>query len=169
MFSRTLLLALMLPFFIFQTVQAASFKDGAEKDEAVPMQDEDPAMQRAFKLARSSLDGFLVKASNPPAGTQSYAVKIGLTEANVTEYFWLGELSLGGTKLTGRITNEPSAIKTVKLGQVYTFSKDQVVDWTYIDLAARKMVGNFTACALLSKESPEEAELMKKQYGLACE
>lgn len=162
-------LLFVLAISMLSTVQAASFADKAKNDEVIQMQDEDPAMQRAFKQARSSLDNFLAKARNPSAGTYSYAVKVGIVEAEVTEYLWLGDLVITENKLIGKITNEPSMIKTVKLGQLYTFSKSQVVDWTYIDKTARKVVGNFTACALLSKEPPAEAELMKKQYGLTCD
>jgi uncharacterized protein YegJ (DUF2314 family) len=60
-------------------------------------------------------------------------------------------------------------LKSVKFAQTYKFSKSQIVDWTYLDRPNRKMAGNFTACALLSKESPADAEAMKKRYGLNCE
>jgi hypothetical protein len=42
------------------------------------------------------------------------------------------------------------------------------VDWTYIDKAQRQMVGNFTLCALLTKEPPQEAEAMKKRFKVDC-
>ena len=31
------------------------------------------------------------------------------------------------------------------------------------------MMGNFTACALLTKEPPARAESFKRQYGLSCD
>ena len=39
----------------------------------------------------------------------------------------------------------------------------------HLEPAKNRMHGNFTACALLSKEPPKEAEAFKKQYGLRCE
>jgi hypothetical protein len=32
-----------------------------------------------------------------------------------------------------------------------------------------KMRGNFTACALLKREPADQAEAMKKQFGLSCQ
>jgi uncharacterized protein YegJ (DUF2314 family) len=96
-------------------------------------------------------------------------VKVGIREGKNTEYFWVNELATAGDDFTGKINNEPRMVKSVKLGQAYKFSKSQIVDWTYLDRPNRKMAGNFTACALLSKEPPAEAEAMKKRYGLSCE
>jgi len=48
------------------------------------------------------------------------------------------------------------------------FKRVQIVDWTYIDRVYRRTVRNFTACALLSKEPPEEAAAFMRQYGLSC-
>jgi uncharacterized protein YegJ (DUF2314 family) len=42
-----------------------------------------------------------------------------------------------------------------------------VVDWLY--LQGGKMIGNFTACALLERGPPKEAAAFMKQYGLNCD
>jgi uncharacterized protein YegJ (DUF2314 family) len=55
------------------------------------------------------------------------------------------------------------------MGERFTFSRDDVVDWTYMEPAARRMHGNYTACALLSHEDPKDAEEFRQQYGLRCE
>jgi uncharacterized protein YegJ (DUF2314 family) len=60
-------------------------------------------------------------------------------------------------------------LKGYKRGQRIMFTRDQVVDWTYLEPAAKRMHGNFTACALLVHEDPAEAEEFKKQYGLVCD
>lgn len=160
---------LFLLFFAVQSVNAQPLTERAKNDELAFMQDEDPAMQKALQAARATLDEFLEKAKAPPSGTSSYAVKIGIKEGNNTEYFWVNELATAGDELTGKINNEPRMVKLVKFGETYKFSKSQIVDWTYLDRTNRKMAGNFTACALLSKEPPAEAEAMKKHYGLNCE
>ncbi|MBI1889212.1 MAG: DUF2314 domain-containing protein [Burkholderiales bacterium] len=133
------------------------------------MQNEEPAMRRAFSLARASLDDFLAKVKAPPKGTSSYAVKVGVREGKNTEYFWMNELKFGDGKYAARVNNEPRLVTSVEYGEIYHFSKSQIVDWMYIDKANKKMMGNFTACALLTKEPKEQAEEFKKQYGLTCE
>ena len=46
-----------------------------EKDyETSRAQDEARVMRQAAEMARATLDDFIVKAKNPPAGTKSYAV-----------------------------------------------------------------------------------------------
>ena len=55
----------------------------------------------------------------------------------------------------------------MKFGQVIEFSESEIVDWLYTENG--KMIGNFTACALLKREPPDQLEAMKKQYGLSCD
>jgi uncharacterized protein YegJ (DUF2314 family) len=60
-------------------------------------------------------------------------------------------------------------VRTVKFGQRYGFARARIVDWTYIDKGKRAMVGNFTLCALLTKESRSEAEAMKRRFKIDCD
>jgi len=147
---------------------AQTVSDRAERDQIVYMQDEAPEMRKAFEMAQSTLDSFLQVAASPPPNTSSFAVKVGIREGNRTEYFWLNEFTRSGDQFTGRINNQPSFAKSVKLGQLYTFTRARIVDWTYIDRAKRRTLGNFTACALLTREPPNEAEKFRTQYGLEC-
>ena len=126
-------------------------------------------MQKAFLQPHATLDAFLVKARSPPKGTRLYAVKIGIHEGKNTEYFWVNEFREIEGGFSGKINNSPEMVRSVKLGQVYKFTKVQIVDWTYFDNIAGKTKGNFTACALLTKEPAAEAEAMRKEYGLSCE
>jgi uncharacterized protein YegJ (DUF2314 family) len=73
------------------------------------------------------------------------------------------------TGFTGTINNQPRMVKSVRYGQQYNFIREQIVDWAYIDRDQKRMVGNFTVCALLTKESVKEAEATKKKYGLQCD
>ncbi|MEK8035074.1 DUF2314 domain-containing protein [Ideonella sp. DXS29W] len=148
---------------------AQSISEKAAQDQVVDMKDEEPAMQRAFEKARSTLDDFLVKSKAPLAGTSSYSLKLAVRGNSETEYFWVNEFTWSGDSFTGRINNEPRLVKGIKLGQLYKFSRSQIVDWTYLDEKSRKTYGNFTACALLSKEPPGEAEELKRRYGLQCQ
>ena len=148
---------------------AQSVVERAKADELVFMQDEEPAMRRAFEQARATLDEFLLKAKAPPPGTTSYSLKVGIREGKAVEYFWVGNFTQTETGFSGTINNEPRLVKGVRFGQQYSFPREHIFDWTYIDRNERRMVGNFTVCALLTKESPQEAEATKKRYGLRCE
>jgi uncharacterized protein YegJ (DUF2314 family) len=69
--------------------------------------------------------------------------------------------------LIGRIDNTPRSVTNVREGQKISFEESDVVDWLYRENG--KMVGNFTACALIKKETPKQAEAFKKEYGLNCD
>ena len=133
------------------------------------MADNDPAMLRAFAKARSTLDAFLKLAANRPPELSRFAVKVGIAEGKDTEYFWITDFIQNGEHLSGKIGNTPQIVKAVKLDQVYDFKRDQVVDWLYLDRPKQKMVGNFTYCALLTKEPPAQAEAEKKRFNLECD
>ena len=162
-------LAALIAFLIMSPAFCQSFDERAKKDEIVVMQDEEPAMRNAFQKAKATLDDFLKKAKNPPAGTDRYAVKVGVRDGEDTEYFWLNDLKFTGSTYAGRINNEPEIVENVSYGEMYSFTREQIVDWTYMDNKNHRMMGNFTACALLSKESPDDVKKFKEQYGLVCD
>jgi uncharacterized protein YegJ (DUF2314 family) len=151
------------------SASAATVEDRVSRDELAYMPDADPAMQRAFARARAELDDFLGKAKSPPPDTFGFSVKVAIRDRGKTEYFWVGPFTeLDGGRFTGRIDNEPRAVANVRLGQTYAFAKSEIVDWTYMNRAQRKVYGNYTMCALLTKEPPHEAEAVRKRYGLDC-
>ena len=141
----------------------------AQPDDLVFMADEEPAMKRAFELARASLGEFLAKAKSPPPGLGRFSVKVGIRDRGNVEYFWINDFSEKDGGFEGEIGNEPQMVKTVRLGQRYAFTRAQIVDWLYLDRAQRKMVGNFTYCALLTKEPPAQAEAARKRFNLDCD
>jgi uncharacterized protein YegJ (DUF2314 family) len=141
----------------------------AERDELFFVPTADPAMERAFGKARATLDNFLRMASAPAPGTSDYSVKVALSEGKNTEYFWVSDFERSGEKFTGRLANEPRIVKKYKSGQRFEFPRNLIVDWTYIDASRKKMFGNFTACALLTREPPEEARKFRERFGLDCD
>lgn len=149
-------------------VFADPFTDKAKKDRTVEVSDEDPAMQKAMERARAGLDDFLRKAGSPPPDTDQYSVKVRVSEGDSQEYLWVSNLKAQGDLWSGRIDNMP-VMRSVKKGQAYSFAKTEIVDWTYIDKNKKRIVGNFTTCALLTKEPPEVAQKIQKQYGLECD
>ena len=141
--------------------------DKARRDEVALVEKDDPDMAAAFRKARETLPEFLALASAPPPTATNLAVKIAIPAGDDDEYFWVAQFAPRGDKYGGRINNTPRAAKQVKFGQVVEFSENEIVDWLYME--GGKMHGNFTACALLKREPPDQLEAMKKQYGLSCD
>jgi uncharacterized protein YegJ (DUF2314 family) len=133
-----------------------------------PVQGEEPALRRAAEKAQATLDDFLTKAKQLPAGTSAYALRVRVQEGRDTEYFWVEEFTWSDGAFTGRINNEPRRVKGVQLGQIHKFSRSHVADWKYLDERSGKTFGNFAACALLSNEPPAKAEEIKRRDGLDC-
>jgi uncharacterized protein YegJ (DUF2314 family) len=140
----------------------------ARNDEVTNFQSTESALRGATEKAQATLDDFLSKASQLPAGTSSYALKVRIQEGRDTEYFWVEEFTWSDSSFTGRINNEPRLVKGVKAGQIVKFSRSQIADWKYVDEKNGKTFGNFTACALLSQEPPAQAEEIKRRDGLDC-
>ena len=95
-------------------------------------------------------------------------MKVRVSEGDSLEYLWLSDLKGKGDLWSGRIENLP-VVRSLKKGQTYSFAKTEIVDWTYVDKGRKKVVGNFTTCALLTKETPEVAQDIQKKYGLECD
>ena len=68
--------------------------------------------------------------------------------------------------LANRFVKDPHEV--VKPGQIVKFSRSQIADWKYLDEKTGRTFGNFTACALLSKQPPAQAEEIKRRDGLDC-
>jgi uncharacterized protein YegJ (DUF2314 family) len=126
-------------------------------------------MAAAFSQAHATLDDFLAKLARPAAGTEHYAVKVGIKdtsdgsfaivrpgERGYAEYFWVGEISRNGDAFTGFIHNDPEVIHNVRLNQELEFSRDDIADWTYFDHG--RMKGNFMACPALAHSPQAMAE-----------
>jgi uncharacterized protein YegJ (DUF2314 family) len=154
---------------VFSTAQAQSLVDRAASDEIAYMASEEPAMRLAFERASATLDDFLLKAQSPVEGTSKYALKVAVSDGRNTEYFWVNRFTGSGDTFSGHLGNEPRMVKKYKFDEKFSFRRAQVVDWTYFDQRTASMVGNFTACALLTKESAANAEAFKRRYGFRCE
>jgi uncharacterized protein YegJ (DUF2314 family) len=154
---------------LLATVACTQFiTERSQNDAMTNAQSEEAALRRATEKAQATLDDFLSKASQLPAGTSAYALKVRVQDGLYTEYFWVEEFTWSDGSFTGRINNEPRLVKGIQLGQIYRFSRSQVADWKYFDEKNGKTYGNFTACALLSKEPPAQAEEIKRRDGLDC-
>ena len=136
-----------------------------DKIARVPIGDAD--MEAAFRKARATLDDFLTLVRTPRPSIVNYAVKIGIPDRDQREYFWISRFTQEEGRLIGKIDNTPRLVRNVREGERITFKKSDVVDWLYRENG--KMLGNFTACALIKHDPPRQAEAFKKEYGLTCD
>lgn len=149
-------------------VQKKADKTTDEAQEVVELNDQDPAVKAAFKKAQASLDDFLkVHASNDP-NIDVESVRVRLSEGKVTEYVWIHPFEKDGNGYKGKTNSVPSRLKKLTIGAQVNFKRADIVDWTYFEIKARRMHGNFTTCAQLAKAPAAEVEALKKAYGLDC-
>jgi len=152
----TLRFGLMLTLAIL--VSGCSRKPGTLTD-----QYDEKKMESAIQQARSTFDEFLARFRNPQPGDEAFNVKVRIEDSHGVEHFWLAELKLDAEHYAGAIGNEPGIVKKVKLGQRYSFSRNDVSDWMY--MSHGKMQGNYTLRVILESMPKDEAEALKKKIG----
>ncbi|MEO5693001.1 MAG: DUF2314 domain-containing protein [Usitatibacter sp.] len=132
------------------------------------VQRNDPAMEAAYARAKESLDGFFELVASKPPHIKTPSVKVRVREGQNVEDFWVTPFSAEAGGFGGFLQNEPATIKKHKLGDPIRFTKADVVDWMYVDQTRKKIVGNYTGCALLARGPASEREKARLQYGLDC-
>jgi uncharacterized protein YegJ (DUF2314 family) len=147
--------------------RADSVTERARRDEIVTAPNNDPEMAEAFRKARAQLPDFLKLARAPGPGMSHFALKVKITDGRRDEYFWIAPFAEAENGFAGRVNNKPRLVHTVKEGQRITFAVGDIYDWLFVDRG--QMKGNFTACVLLRREPPAEADELRKQIGLTCE
>ncbi|MCW8194979.1 DUF2314 domain-containing protein [Proteobacteria bacterium 005FR1] len=172
---KTILLGMVLILVGLAVVQFSLNHDGATQGE-VASQDQgaiaapnDPEMQAAFNKARKSLDYFLGVAESRPDETKGFALKVGVRDEGLTEFFWIYPFQKEDEGFSGRINTSPELVDNVFKGEVINFDRDQIVDWTFEDTATDIMHGNYTGCVELQRAAPENAEQFQELYGLNCD
>jgi uncharacterized protein YegJ (DUF2314 family) len=139
----------------------------SERDELARVTRNDPHMIRAIRKARARLAEFLALARAPRPTITSMAVKIGVLDGEETEFFWITGFREKDGEFSGRISNTPRSVRNVREGDLVAFEEDDIVDWLYRE--GGKMVGNFTACALIAREPIRDQAAFKARYGLSCD
>lgn len=128
----------------------------------------DPLMENAKRKARATLPDFLSLISAPRSTITGMQVKIGIPYGrNNHEFFWISELVLKDGKIIGRLNNTPRFVQNLREGQMLRFTQDDVVDWYYREDGTVK--GNYTTCALITREPKGQQEALLKRYGLDCD
>lgn len=129
---------------------------------------DDEAMQIAYDKAQDQLDYFLGLAAKPPNQTQGFAIKARILENDRQELFWVYPFQYQGDDFAGRLNDDPEILLKAFKGDIVTFKRRDIVDWTFDDTRLDIMHGNFTGCVDLARKAPEHAEQFQKLYGLDC-
>jgi uncharacterized protein YegJ (DUF2314 family) len=141
----------------------------AEADKVAMASADDAAMLQAFARAKGSLDAFLTRVAAKDPLVQEPLVKIKVQDGEAVEYFWIGSLTQESGGVTGIVKNDPELVHNIRDGQTIYFPRTQVFDWTYTDANSGEMIGNYTACALLTHETPSDAAEFRRTYHLDCD
>ncbi len=133
-------------------------------------------MVEALRRARSSLETFLQAAAAPPEGTSGFAVKVLVGPPDAREALWLSGLErrvqrnflFGETeRWSGQLANTPAESSRLRIGDRIAFETSEIRDWTYVD-AAKRTMGNFTACALTAPAGRAKLAELTEKTGLDC-
>ncbi|HEX4854725.1 YegJ family protein [Arenimonas sp.] len=165
--KRSIYLAALLVLATLSGCEAPAVGPNGELGDVYRVEQGNPAMERAYVRAREGRDRFLETWRSPPPDSSGFAVKVGVSEGEDTEYFWITPFREEAGRFIGTVSNEPTMVRLVSLGSEISFSKAEIVDWMYFQGEA--VVGNHTACAMLENSPVAERTELKRQYGLQCD
>lgn len=127
-----------------------------ERENTVKVAAEDPAMKAAYDQAKRTFSTYLARAAAPAPGTDKYMVKVRIQDKYGVEHMWVKDVRRSSGGFVGVIDNEPITIHSVKLGDSYPFTPENVSDWMY--MKDGKIHGGYTIRALLPKLPPAKAK-----------
>lgn len=130
-------------------------------DTVAMVRESDPEMRAAISRAKARLPAFW-KEFEAASARDVFSVKVPVTDAGSTEYFWLVHVARADGRVSGTIDNRPNLVSTVVQGQRLEVNESEIVDWLY--WRDEKMYGNFTARALLKTLPREQAEALKAVF-----
>jgi uncharacterized protein YegJ (DUF2314 family) len=152
---------------IMTPASAQTTTQKARSDQIFMIKTGDPDMMAARQKARATLSQFLKIAQSPQPSMKNFTVKIGIADGEHQEFFWIAPFKQEGSRITGKIDNTPRIVKNVTKNQTITFDESDITDWMYVENG--KMKGNFSACVLLKNEPKDQADALKKRFGLECD
>jgi uncharacterized protein YegJ (DUF2314 family) len=127
-------------------------------DPVILYSDSDPEMNEAIDAARATLDGFLEFYFSPDFNADGGALKVAIpTPDGGAEHIFVSRIERKGpTAFEGSIDNEPHNLPSLRLGDRYQFSRDQISDWNY--WKDQKLHGSYTLRAMLPRLPKAQAD-----------
>jgi uncharacterized protein YegJ (DUF2314 family) len=93
-----------------------------------------------------------------------FAVKIALRADNGAEFFWIHPFAHVDEQFVGQLNNTPRSAVSLKMGDTVSFTKNEIIDWMYMD--AGKLKGNYSARAILKSVPPKDRKALLSRFGL---
>jgi uncharacterized protein YegJ (DUF2314 family) len=125
-------------------------------------------MNASIEKARASLQTFKAALRSPPAGSDSFAVKVAFTYGRDSqEHIWLTEPSVASGRVSGQVGNEPVNATFLKLGQRVSAPESDVSDWMFVESGVLR--GGYTLRVLLKRLPPPEHEKQLQDMGFRLE
>lgn len=139
-----------------------SIKDGDSKGNAsaVAVPTNDPLIDEASQQARSSLDQFISRLSEPRPNETDFSIKVPIEDGGTTHFLWLNELRYDGNAFGGVLGADASALKAHSPGEPVKAVASHVADWMYVEDG--KLVGGFSLRAIRSQLSGDAREQFEK-------
>jgi len=126
-------------------------------DEGLVLEYDAAEMEKAVATARTRVGEFITALAKGDA--ESYSVNVPISDVNGSEQFWVGAVTYKDGQFTGRIGNDPEIVQTVKNGQAWTASQEEISDWMFT--VDGKIHGGFTIDPLLATYPKEEADALR--------
>ena len=154
---RTAMLAVALA----MTPAPDALAQKADGDPVIDFERGDASMNAAIKAARSTLDLFWAALEKP--GTTGGSLKVAIpVDTGGAEHIFLADIQRIGTgRYQGLIANNPVHLRTLRRGDVYQFTDDQISDWLYIRDGL--MHGLYTVRVMLPRMPKQQAEALRQR------
>lgn len=126
-------------------------------DEVVRYAEQDREMSAAIAAARMTLPQFEARLADGGLASLEPKVKAGLpADDGSLEHIWVAEPRFDEDMVQGRLANEPVYLSGRHLGDVVTFRRDQISDWSYV--RDERMYGNYTTRVMLPQLEPAQRD-----------
>lgn len=132
----------------------------AHDDKTILVGEDDPEMNAAIAKARASLTTFWTALELQPPGTESFSLKVAITDGDQVEHFLTRNVERKDGKIFAEIDNAPQFVSNVAFGQRIEVPEADISDWMF--WRNGKVVGGETLRVLLKRMTPEE----KKEAGV---
>ncbi len=133
---------------------------GLKSDGTFYVRSEDAEMSEAIATARRTLPDYWDVFEKRSLGEADFSLKVKISDSHGSEHFWLVDVTRENGVVYGTLDNDPTVVTTVKAGDRFSVSMEDVSDWGYFRNG--KMHGKHTLRVLLKHMPPQEAEMYRR-------